>query len=116
MMYKIIAILFLVLTPFFAQILIKLFELKRFGLLFTDLAFPLYAFEAFLLIKKFQIQGFLPIYFILLSLLTLILIFQITRKGQFFTYRRFIKLFWRIGFILTVISYLVLTIFIFISK
>ncbi|HEO7223118.1 TPA: DUF3397 domain-containing protein, partial [Streptococcus agalactiae] len=39
MIYKIIASLFLVLIPIFSQVLVKIFKLKKFNIMFPDIAF-----------------------------------------------------------------------------
>ena len=44
MMYKLFSFSFVFLTPIFAYILVTFFKLKRFGILFTDIAFPIFAF------------------------------------------------------------------------
>ncbi|CDO17676.1 Uncharacterized protein BN963_SGAL_00869 [Streptococcus gallolyticus] len=53
MMYKLFSFSFVFLTPIFAYILVTFFKLKRFGILFTDIAFPIFAFEIGLVGNKF---------------------------------------------------------------
>ncbi|WP_423831711.1 DUF3397 domain-containing protein [Streptococcus equinus] len=113
MMYKLFSFSFIFLTPIFAYILVNFFNLKRFGILFTDLAFPLFAFEIALVVNKFLDSSVFFYYLICLSLLTLSLTAFFLKKNQSFSYRRFGKFFWRSGFIVTFIFYIVVVILIF---
>ena len=107
-MSKLIALAFIVLTPIFSYILGSLFKLRRYGILFTDTAFPLFAFEIILLSDKFFSNRFFPYYMICLSLLAIILTLRLLRKNHSFSYRRFLKFFWRTGSILSFLFYIFL--------
>ncbi|MBJ7540429.1 MULTISPECIES: DUF3397 domain-containing protein [Streptococcus] len=113
MMYKLFSFSFIFLTPIFAYILVNFFNLKRFGILFTDLAFPLFAFEIALVVNKFLDSSVFFYYVICLCLLSLIITFVFLKRSQSFSYRRFGKFFWRSGFILTFIFYIIVLILIF---
>lgn len=114
MIYKLIALAFVILTPIFSQIIISLFKLKKHGILFTDLSFPLFALEIFLVSSKFLTHSLIPYYLIALSLLAILLTIHLIRRTENFSYKRFFKFFWRIGFFLTLAFYLVLLVIIFI--
>ncbi|MCK1192156.1 DUF3397 domain-containing protein [Streptococcus uberis] len=114
--YKLIALLFIVLTPLFSQIMVKLFRLEHYGIKFPDLAFVLFALEIALVSGKFYDNNLLPYYFIVLSLLAIAISLTLVMKSQKFHYPRFFKLFWRIGFLITLFAYLVLVILIFSTK
>ncbi|MFS1663161.1 DUF3397 family protein [Streptococcus sp. zg-JUN1979] len=113
MMYKLIAILLLILTPIFSSIVVKLLALDRIKLLLTDIAFPLYLLEIMLISDKFLNQAVLPYLLILLAILAISISLFLIIKHQRFSYKRFLKLFWRVGFLLSFIFYLVLIILIF---
>ncbi|VTS35829.1 membrane protein [Streptococcus pseudoporcinus] len=113
MTYKLIALLFIILTPLVSQILVTFFKLGRYGLKFPDLAFLFFALEIALVSGKFFDNNFLPYYLIILSLLAIIITLTLVIRSQRFTYSRFIKLFWRIGFLMTFFGYLILAIVIF---
>ncbi|WP_018165366.1 DUF3397 domain-containing protein [Streptococcus henryi] len=107
-MYKFIAAAFVVLTPVFAYILINTFKLWRFGWKFPDLALPLFAIEIVIVSGKFFTHNFLPYYLIAMSTLSIVITSFLLRKNSRFSYKRFGKLFWRSGFILTFVFYLIL--------
>lgn len=113
MMYKFIALLLLVLTPIFSYIIVKLFGLNRLKLLFPDVAFPLYVLEIILVSDKFLTHGLLPYLISLFSLLALTIAAFLIFKKHRFSYKRFIKLFWRVGFLVTLLFYFGLVIYIF---
>ncbi|MCQ2962978.1 MULTISPECIES: DUF3397 domain-containing protein [Streptococcus] len=113
MMYKLFSFSFIFLTPIFAYILVNFFNLKRFGILFTDLSFPLFALEIALVVNKFLDSSVFFYYLICLSLLALSLTAFFLKKNHSFSYRRFGKFFWRSGFIVTFIFYIVVVILIF---
>ena len=113
MMYKIFSFSFIFLTPIFAYILIKFFNLNRFGILFTDLAFPLFAFEIALVVSKFLDSSVFFYYLICLSLLALTLTAFFLKRNHSFSYRRFGKFFWRSGFIVTFIFFTIVLILVF---
>lgn len=105
---KIAAVLFLILTPILSIIVTKLFRLRKFGLIFTDLAFPLLAFEFYFISSKSFYHSFLPQLGLALSLLAIGISFYFLRKKRAFYYPKFFKFFWRSGFLLTFFLYLVL--------
>lgn len=113
MMYKFIALLLLVLTPIFSYIIVKLFGLNRLKLLFPDVAFPLYVLEIILVSDKFLTHGLLPYLISLFSLLALAIAAFLIFKKHRFSYKRFIKLFWRVGFLVSLLFYFGLVIYIF---
>lgn len=113
MMYKLFSFSFVFLTPIFAYILVTFFKLKRFGILFTDIAFPIFAFEIGLVGNKFLGSSIFFYYLICLSLLAIILTITLLRRNHSFSYRRFGKFFWRSGFILTFLFYIIVLILIF---
>lgn len=113
MVYKLFSIAFLVLTPLFSYILVTFFNLKRFGILFTDLSFPLLALEIALVAMQSLTLDVFFYYLICLSLLALILSITFLKRYHTFSYRRFLKFFWRSGFILTAIFYVIELILVF---
>ncbi|HAK39215.1 DUF3397 domain-containing protein [Streptococcus sp.] len=113
MMYKLFSFSFIFLTPIFAYILVKFFNLKRFGILFTDLAFPLFAFEIALVVNNFLDSSIFFYYLICLSLLALGLTAFFLKRNHSFSYRCFGKFFWRSGFIVTFIFYIIVLILVF---
>ncbi|WP_432579360.1 DUF3397 domain-containing protein [Streptococcus agalactiae] len=115
MIYKIIASLFLVLIPIFSQVLVKIFKLKKFNIMFPDIAFPIFVFLIPLISSSLLKQNLLPYYLILISLLAIGITIKLLRTKTFFSYKRFLKLFWRSGFILTFLFYLGLLVIIFIK-
>ncbi|WMB28512.1 DUF3397 domain-containing protein [Streptococcus didelphis] len=102
--YKLIAVLFILITPIFSHILVSLFRVGTYGIKFPDLAFLLFALEFILVSGKFFAHNLLPYYLIALSCLAIIISLVLVIKKQDFQYPRFLKLFWRIGFLLTFFS------------
>ena len=92
MMYKLFSFSFVFLTPIFAYILVTFFKLKRFGILFTDIAFPIFAFEIGLVGNKFLGSSIFFYYLICLSLLAIILTVTFLRRDHSF----FLPPFWEI--------------------
>ncbi len=116
MMYKILAIALLFITPLFSIILTKFFGLRKRGLLFTDLALVFYAIEAVWLSGIFFTHLILPAYLLLLALLAIgVTCFLLFRSKKAFGYKRFFKLFWRLGFLATLAFYLVEVVLIFLT-
>ena len=103
---KIASILLLVLTLIVSIILTKLFKLKKLGFNFADLAFPILVFEYYLITAKTFTHNFLPRLGLVLSLLAIILVFFFLTKKRSFYYPKFIKFFWRAGFLLTFVMYI----------
>lgn len=113
---KIIAILFVFLTLAISIIIVKVFNLKKYGRNFADIAFPLYAFEFYLISDKMYYNSLLPHLMLSLSLLSLGLCTFFLIKKKSFSYKRFFKVFWRSGFILTFFMYLALVIAVLVLK
>ena len=103
---KIASILLLILTLVVCFIVTKLFGLRKIGFNFADLAFPLLVFEYYLITAKTFTHNFLPRLGLALSLLAIILVFFFLLKKRSFYYPKFIKFFWRAGFLLTLIIYI----------
>ncbi|MGT2907273.1 DUF3397 domain-containing protein [Streptococcus dentiloxodontae] len=112
--YKLFALAFLVLTPIFSYIVCSFFKSKRSGFNFADLSTFLYIFEIFLVSSEFFTHSFLPYYTIMMSSSAIFITLRMLRKSERFVFKRFIKLFWRIGFFITFLFYLA-TIFIIFS-
>lgn len=107
---KIAAILFIFLTLAISIILVKLFRLQKRGWNFADLAFPLFAFEFYLISDKVYYSSLLPHLVLALAILAFGLCLFFLLKKRDFTYKRFFKVFWRASFILTFLMYLALVI------
>ena len=103
---KIASILLLVLTLVVCIIVTKLFRLKKIGFNFADLAFPILVFEYYLITSKTFTHSFLPRLGLALSVLAIILVFFFLLKKRSFYYPKFIKFFWRAGFLLTLVMYI----------
>ena len=103
---KLASILLLILTLVVCIIVTKLFRLKKIGFNFADLAFPILVFEYYLITSKTFTHSFLPRLGLLLSLLAIILVFFFLLKKRSFYYPKFIKFFWRAGFLLTLVMYI----------
>ncbi|HFI0038132.1 TPA: DUF3397 domain-containing protein [Streptococcus suis] len=107
---KIAAVLFVVLTLTISIIFVKIFGLQKRGGNFADIAFPMFAFEFYLISDKMYYNSLLPHLILALSLLSIgLCIFLLLRKRSF-SYKRFFKIFWRSGFLLTFFMYLALVI------
>ena len=116
MLLKIAAILFIILNILISIIFVKLFGLKKYGLNFADLSFPLFAVEFYLISDRTFYHSLLPQLIFALSLLAIgIVVFFLVKKHSFY-YPKFIKFFWRAGFLLTFFLYLAMTISLFIVK
>lgn len=113
---KIASILFLILTLLISIIFVNIFRLQKKGWNFADLAFPLYAFEFYILSDKVYYSSLLPHLVIALSILALTIVSYSLFKKRDFSYQRFFKIFWRASFILTFLLYLSLMIAIFTMK
>ena len=112
---KIASILLLILTLIVSIILTKLFKLKKLGFNFADLAFPILVFEYYLITAKNFTHNFLPRLGLTLSLLSIILVFFFLTKKRSFYYPKFIKFFWRAGFLLTFVMYVAMILELFIQ-
>lgn len=104
--YQTLAILFLFLTLAFTYVIVATFKLHRFGFNMADLALPIYAFEIVLVSAKYYTHSFLPYYAIAMSLLALFSVWWQLSKKKTFHFQKFVKFFWRSGFILTFLFYL----------
>ena len=103
---KIASILLLILTLVVCFIVTKLFGLKKLRINFADLAFPLLVFEYYLITAKAFTHNFLPRLGVALSLLAILLVIFFLLKKRSFYYPKFIKFFWRAGFLLTLVLYI----------
>ncbi|MGQ7509175.1 DUF3397 domain-containing protein [Streptococcus suis] len=107
---KIAAVLFVFLTLAISIIVVRVFKLQGYGRNFADIAFPLYAIEFYLISDRMYYNSLLPHLILALSLLSIgLCIFFLLRKRSF-SYKRFFKIFWRSGFLLTFFMYLALVI------
>ena len=106
MTYKLIALSFIVTTPLFATAVVRLFGLNRFKITVPDVVLPLFAYQSILLSNLFFTHHFLPHYLLMLSAIAVVISLSLLIKTRVFCYRRFLKLFWRIGFLATVLFYL----------
>ncbi|MTB64863.1 DUF3397 family protein [Streptococcus sp. zg-86] len=113
---KIASILFLILPLIISLLVVKLFKLQKKGWNFADIAFPIYAFEFYLISDKVYYHSLLPQLVLALSILTLMITYFFLFKKRHFSYHRFFKFFWRAGFILTFFMYLALVIALFTIK
>ncbi|MGT2926670.1 DUF3397 family protein [Streptococcus cuniculipharyngis] len=115
--YKFLALGLLVLTPLLSLLITKLFQLDKLGLRFPDLAFPLFAGQIIYLSGHFFTHSLLPHYAIALALLAICAaIWLLNKQPNHFSYRRFFKVFWRTGFLVTLVFYLSMLIAIFLQK
>ena len=80
--------------------------LIKLGRNFADLAFPVFVFEYYLITAKTFTHNFLPRLGLALSVLAIILVFFFLLKKRSFYYPKFIKFFWRAGFLLTLVMYI----------
>ncbi|MGT2949867.1 hypothetical protein BU202_00895 [Streptococcus cuniculi] len=113
---KIASILFLILSLIVSITAVKVFHLQKKGWNFADIAFPILAFEFYLISDKVYYHSFLPQLILAFSILVLAIVCFLLFKKRKFSYRRFFKFFWRAGFILTFFLYLALIIAIFTIK
>ena len=103
---KIASILFIFLTIILTIIITKLFRLKRFGLNFADLAFPLFVLEFYVISDRAFYHSLLPELALALSALAIAITIYFLRVKRSFYYPKFIKFFWRAGFLLTLVMYI----------
>ncbi|MCU9533470.1 DUF3397 domain-containing protein [Streptococcus sp. CSL10205-OR2] len=113
MMYKMMAILFVFITPLFSFIMVKLLGLSKYKINLADLSLPLFVGEIYLVSKNFFTHSFIFYYLIVMSLLAIGLTIWLLRSKKEFHYRRFFKFFWRAGFILTFLFYIATVVAIF---
>lgn len=110
LLLKIASVLFIFLNIIISVIAARLFRLKRFGLNFADLAFPLFAIEFYLISDRVFYHSLLPELVLALSLLAIGQTIYFLRVKKTFYYPKFLKYFWRAGFLLTFFMYLALVI------
>ena len=103
---KLASILLLILTLVVCIIITRLFRLKKLGRNFADLAFPVLVFEYYLSAAGTVGHGLRPRLGLALSILAIILVFFFLLKKRSFYYPKFIKFFWRAGFLLTLVMYI----------
>ncbi|EJG37723.1 integral membrane protein [Streptococcus pneumoniae 2090008] len=80
------------------------------------MAFPVLVFEYYLITAKTFTHNFLPRLGLALSILAIILVFFFLLKKLSFYYPKFIKFFWRAGFLLTLIMYIEMIVELFLMK
>lgn len=110
---KIASLLFIILNLVIASAAVQLFRLRKRGWNFADIAFPLFAFEFYLISDKAYYNSLLPYLLLALSLLALGITFYFIFNRKEFPYGKVFKFFWRASFILTFFFYLALVIAIF---
>ena len=116
MLLRIAAVLFIFLTIALSIILIKFLRLKRFGLNFADLAFPMFFLEFYIISDRAFYHSLLPELALALSALAIAITVYFLRVKRSFYYPKFFKFFWRAGFILTFFLYLAMVIGLFLAK
>ena len=109
MLIKVASVLFIFLTLILSGIIVHLFKLQKRGWRSTDIAFPLFALEYYLISDSAFYHSLLPLLALSLSLLALGLTVYFLKKKKSFYYPKFIKSFWRAGFLVTFLLYLILT-------
>ena len=82
MLLKIASILFIFLTFALSIILMKIFRLKRFGLNFADLAFPMFFLEFYLISDRAYYHSMLPQLVLALSALSIAITIYFLKKKQ----------------------------------
>ena len=115
MLIKVASVLFIFLTLILSGIIVHLFKLQKRGWRSTDIAFPLFALEYYLISDNAFYHSLLPLLTLSLSLLALGLTIYFLKKKKSFYYPKFIKYFWRAGFLVTFWLYLILTASLFIE-
>ncbi|MBF0787176.1 MULTISPECIES: DUF3397 domain-containing protein [unclassified Streptococcus] len=113
---KFASVLLLILSFVISITVVRLFRLQKKGWNFADIAFPILAFEFYLISNKAYYHSLLPHLVLALSLLALAIVYYFLVKKRIFSYQRFFKFFWRAGFILTFFVYLALIISLFTLK
>lgn len=113
---RIASVLFIFLTIALSIILIKFLRLKRFGLNFADLAFPMFFLEFYIISDRAYYHSMLPQLVLALSALAIGITVYFLKKKQTFYYPKFLKFFWRAGFMLTFFLYLAMVIGLFLTK
>lgn len=116
-MIYILATLYFFLVPFLAQSLVRYFDLKRFSIKFPDLSLPFLAWAIIHYSGTYFTHSLFPQYLLMMCLLAVATCLFIVRRNRnnrrkIFSYQRFFKLFWRMGYLLTAIFYIVTVILI----
>ncbi|WP_019781438.1 DUF3397 domain-containing protein [Streptococcus sobrinus] len=109
-MIYIFAVLYFFIIPFLAQSLVRYFVLKRFSIKFPDLSLPFLAVAIIYISGRYFTHNFFPQYLLMMCMLAIATCLFILRKAgkiRIFSYKRFFKLFWRMGYLLTAIFYIV---------
>ena len=109
MLIKVASVLFIFLTLILSGIIVHLFKLQKRGWRSTDIAFPLFALEYYLISDSAFYHSLLPLLALSLSLLALGLTVYFLKKKKCFYYPKFIQYFWHAGFLVTFLLYLILT-------
>ena len=109
MLIKVASVLFIFLTLILSGIIVHLFKLQKRGWRSTDIAFPLFALEYYLISDSAFYHSLLPLLALSLSLLALGLTVYFLKKKKSFYYPKIIKYFWRPVFLDTFLLYLKLT-------
>lgn len=110
---KFASVLFIFLPLIVSVSIVKLFKLQKKGWNFADIAFPIFAFEFYLISDKAYYHSLLPHLVLVLSILAAIIAWFLLVKKREFSYPRFFKFFWRASFIVTFFLYLALVIALF---
>ena len=113
---KLASILLLVLTLILSIVITKLLGLRKKGINFADIAFPFLMFEYYLITAKVYTHSALPLLGAVLSILAISLTFFFLTKKRSFYYPKFIKFFWRAGFLLTFTLYVMMIVQLFLMK
>ncbi len=116
MLLRIASVLFIFLTIALSIILMKTLRLKRFGLNFADLAFPMFFFEFYLISDQAYYHSMLPQLVLALAILAISITVYFLKAKRSFYYPKFLKFFWRSAFILTTFLYLAMVIGLFLTK
>ena len=91
---KIASILFIFLTLILTTITVRVFQLRKYGLNFADLAFPLFVVEFYIISDKAYYHSLLPQLTLALSVLAIAITIYFLKKKRSFYYPKFFKFFW----------------------
>ena len=111
---KIVAVLFIFLIPIACLIIAKVLRFSKFGLNFADIAYPIFIWLLYSISDRAFYHSLLPEWGLALSLLAIFITIYSLRKKRAFYYPRFLKLFWRAGFLVTYFLYIAMVISLFI--
>lgn len=103
--YNTFALLLSITIPSLARLLLILTKAKRWKINTADLSLPFYAVALVLVSKTYFTNSFLPHYLAAMALLAIITCAVLIKKQADFSYRRFTKIYWRLGFFLTLLAY-----------